>query len=134
MKFLLIAIVALGLIFAIKPLREKFSFITAPVINKVGPKVENIRGGPKRWATKNELNILLRKVAEQYNETKKLPSSSGFTIWIKTQTRGGNKGVDAWGSNYYLIHEQGRVILGSRGPDKLRNTPDDIKVTAPVNN
>ena len=132
-KYVIIFICLIGASFYVPALRARVMPIFAPVLNHLGPVGDKLAGPSKRWAARNEANILLRKLAEEHAEHKDLPSPMNFQTWIKLNTRGGQKGLDPWNHPYYLVHNGSSVTVGSQGPDRLRNTSDDIRVSAPIN-
>lgn len=133
MKYLIIFIVLFGAAWSIPPVHAKLRPIFDPIQRAIGPVGEKMGRPAKRWAAKNEANVLLRKVAEEYASKKTMPTPSNFQLWVKTYTRGGNKGKDPWGSPYYFQRQAHQVTIGSRGPDKIARTPDDVTASAPIN-
>lgn len=133
LKFVVIGALVLGAVFGIPSLRAKLSPVIDPIVNKLGPVGGKVSEPGKRWAAKNEANVFLRRLTEDYAQGRKLPSPTSFITWVKTNTKAGKKGLDPWGSPYYFNHPQHLLVVGSRGPDKIRNTPDDIQVSAPIN-
>lgn len=130
-KILIIVVLLLGAGFGIPQARGKISPVVSPVLDKLGPVGDALSRPAKRWAAKSEITILIRKLAEEHAERKELPSPIDFPRWIKSVTRGSNKGLDPWGHPYYLVHTEHDVTVGSQGPDRKRNTPDDIRVRVP---
>ena len=131
LKFILIFILLIGAVFGFPPLRNRVVPHMGPVMKLLGPFGDKISAPSKRWAAKNEMRILLRKLAEDHAEKKDLPSGLNFQSWIRANTRGGAKGLDPWGHPYYLVRAGKLITVGSQGPDRRRNTPDDIRVSVP---
>jgi hypothetical protein len=132
LKFIIIFIFALGAIFGIPQLRAKAMPLIDPLLTKLGPVGEKISAPSKKWAARNEANILIRKLAEEYNEKKELPDPLSFQPWIRMNTKGGKKGLDPWGRPYYLMRSGNQITVGSQGPDRRRNSADDVRVTVPI--
>lgn len=133
MKYFIIFIVLFGAAWSIPPVHAKLRPLFDPIQRALGPVGDKMGRPAKRWAAKNEANVLLRKIAEDFASKKTMPSPSSFQRWVKTNTRGGNKGMDPWGSPYYMLHKAHQVSVGSRGPDKIAQTPDDVVASAPIN-
>lgn len=129
LKVIGIVILALGAGFGIPSVRAKLVPVFAPITNKFGGVGDKMGEPAKKWAAKNEANVLLRKLAEEQTRGKPMPTPTEFTTWVKANTKAGKKGMDPWGRPYYLIKTGGSVTVGSPGPDQTRNTPDDIRVT-----
>jgi hypothetical protein len=132
LKYLIIIIFLLGAGFGIRPIRARLMPYFAPVIEKLGPVGRKITAPAKRWSTKNEERVLLQKLAEQHADHRELPSPLEFQTWMRIYTHGGNHGLDPWGHPYYLVHENHQITVGSQGPDRLRNTADDVRTSATI--
>jgi hypothetical protein len=134
LKFLVILILIIGAAFGIPRVREKIMPPLLPLLEKLGPVGDKLQAPVKKWAASNEAHILLRKLAADYGQNKELPSPLRFQIWIKQNTRGGKGGMDPWGRPYYMIHRAHELVVGSPGPDRIRNTADDVRASAPLGN
>lgn len=131
LKFVLIFIFLTGAAFGVPAIRAKILPPLAPVLDKFGPVGDRMSAPVKKWSARNEANMLIRKLAEDYAEKKELPSPLRFQVWIRQNTKMGNKGMDPWGRPYYMIHTGGQLTVGSQGPDRTRATADDVRVTVP---
>jgi hypothetical protein len=132
LKIIGIVILALGAAFGIPSVREKISPVLAPVTNRFGGVGDKMGEPAKKWAAKNEANVLLRKLAQEHSMGKELPTPLNFITWVKTNTKAGKRGMDPWGRPYYLIRGATVITVGSPGPDRTRNTADDVRATAPA--
>ena len=133
-KYVVIFIFILGAAFGIPAIRNRIAGPLDPVLSKLGPIGEKIQTPTRRWATKNEEMLIIRKLAEQHNQQKEMPSPLAFQSWIKQnfKGRGTEAGLDPWGRPYYLIHTRNQITVGSQGADRRRETPDDIRVSVPL--
>ena len=130
LKFALIFIVLVGAAFGIPQIRRHVAPPLEPVLGPIGKKF----GDPaKKVAARNEAGMLLRKIAEEYNQNKEVPDPLRFPVWVKMNTKGSRKGADPWGKPYYMIKENRQLTIGSAGPDMKRSTSDDIRVSVPFN-
>ena len=133
-KFLVIFVLLLGAAFGIPPIRNRIAGPLDPVLSKLGPVGEKMQNPVRRWATKNEEMLIIRKLAEHHNQRRDMPSPLGFQGWIKQNFRSGSNdaGLDPWGRPYYLVHTRQRITVGSQGPDRKRDTSDDVRVSVPL--
>lgn len=133
LKIILIGAVIIGAMFGIPPIRNRIAGPLDPFLSKLGPVGEKIQAPARRWAAKNEEMLIIRKLAEDHNQNKGVPSPLAFQGWIKRNFHGGVKeGMDPWGRPYYLIHTRQQLTVGSQGPDRLRDSSDDIRVSVPL--
>lgn len=131
LKGIVIAIFVLGALFGIPATRAKLMPVAQPVLTKLGPVGAKISNPVKRWSAKNEETVLLRKLADQHADHKELPDALDFPSWMRTYASGTDHGLDPWGHPYYLVHEGHQITIGSQGPDRRRNTADDVRISAP---
>lgn len=135
LKVIVIAVVFLGAAFGIPAIRNRIAGPLDPVLSKLGPVGEKMQAPARKWAAKNEEMLIIRKLAEAHNQNKGIPSPLSFQSWIKANFHGGVKeGMDPWGRPYYLIHTKQQLTVGSQGPDRRRNSADDIRVSVPLLN
>ncbi|MGQ0815523.1 MAG: hypothetical protein ACT4O1_13880 [Gemmatimonadota bacterium] len=133
LKFVAIFILIVGAAFGVPAIRARIMPPLLPVFEKLGPVGDAFANPAKKWAARNESNMLIRKLAEDYAEKKQLPSALRFQVWIRLNTKMGSKGNDPWGRPYYMVHADRKLTVGSNGPDMERNTADDVRVTVPFN-
>ena len=132
-KILFVVIIMLGAAFGIPQIRNRIVGPLDPVLSRMGPLGDKINAPAKRWAARNEINLIIRKLAEDHNQNRGTPSPLGFQGWLKQNFRGGiNDGGDPWGRPYYLVHTANQITVGSQGADRLRNTPDDVRLSVPL--
>lgn len=131
-KIAFFLVFALGATLTIPALRQKAAPYFAPVTSKLAPITDKFVQPTKRWSAKNEAGALLHKLSEDDAQKKELPSALSFPVWVRTHSKNERRGNDPWGRPYYLINDPHQITVGSSGPDRRRNTPDDIRVSAPV--
>ena len=133
-KYILIFIVLVGAAFGIPAIRNRIAGPLDPLLSKLGPVGDKIQSPVRRWAAKNEEMLIIRKLAEHHNQQRDLPSPLAFQGWVKQHFRGveNDAGLDPWGRPYYLIHTRNQITVGSQGADRKRDTPDDVRVSVPL--
>ena len=132
-KIIFVVVVLIGAGFGIPQIRDRITPPLAPLLNRLGPIGDAVQNPTKRWAAKNEINLIIRKLAEDHNQNRGIPSPLGFHVWLRQNFRGGiNDGGDPWGRPYYLIHTSSLVTVGSQGPDRQRDTSDDVRLSVPI--
>ncbi|HEX8394067.1 MAG TPA: hypothetical protein VF665_17120 [Longimicrobium sp.] len=109
-----LALVVAAFVF-VKPLREK-----------ARPQLETAMNPLYGWTVRNEVKDLQRLVAREQALTGNMPKPSEFERFI-TSRQGPNAAVDSWGQPYYLTVTRRTYAVGSSGPDRRRNTADDIR-------
>lgn len=132
MKWIVIGLCLIGAAFGIAPIRARILPHLDPVLGRLGPAGEKISAPAKRLAAKNEANILLRRLAQDHADRKELPDPLSFQTWVRLNTKGGKRGLDPWGHPYYLVRGNHQMTVGSHGPDRKRNTRDDVRASAPI--
>jgi len=113
-KIILLLIVVLGILMAVPSTRAKMMDKAAPVMNGVKAKLV-----PKR------LEVMADQLAVRVNRGEGFPSS--WESWLERDYTGVPE--DPWGNLYYLVQGRGSFTIGSKGPDGVQNSADDIKLT-----
>lgn len=103
----------------VKPLREK-----------ARPQLETALNPLYGWTVRNEVKDLQRLVARELALTGNMPKPTEFERFIASR-QGPGAALDSWGQPYYLALTRRTYTVGSSGPDRTRNTADDIR-TEPV--
>lgn len=132
LKVILFVVFALGAILSIPPLRHRVAPYFAPVTNRLKPITDKIGTPAKKWSAKNEASAFLHKLSQDDAQKKELPTPLSFPVWVRSHSKGEQRGNDPWGRPYYLISDPHQITVGSSGPDRRRDTPDDIRVSAPI--
>ena len=129
-KLIGIVALAIGAGMGIPEIRAKL----APHVGRLLAPVAEKAGDPlKKWSAKNEVKALLHKLSLEDARGRPLPSPLDFQMWVRTNTKAGKRGLDPWDRPYYLLTAPRRITVGSAGPDRKRNTRDDIRVSAALN-
>lgn len=113
--FLLLAVLGIGM--AVPQTRAKMTEAAAPVLNGFKAKLVPAR---------------LEAMADQLDV--RLGRGEGFPAnwegWLNRDFS--SAPTDPWGNLYFLQSGRGSYTVGSKGPDGVENTADDIKVTRQV--
>jgi hypothetical protein len=128
MRRLLIGIVLVGLTWSIPELRQR---TWQPVLVRLGPVGARAMEPSRRAGARSNANHLLRTMLADHNQGRQIPDARGFEAWSKRRFRDPTVLVDPWGSNYYIERTGGQLTVISPGPDRKRNTADDIRASSP---
>ncbi|HSJ13633.1 MAG TPA: hypothetical protein VK939_04405 [Longimicrobiales bacterium] len=123
---LIIALAVLAALWTVPPVRARITLIAEPALERLGPVGERLITPAKVYATRNDLDALMRLVAIERNEMRPIPSDKDFPVWAR---RKWGEPIDRWGTPYWIRQAPRTVILGSNGPDQKRGTEDDITQT-----
>jgi|SRR5687768_11865755 len=133
LKYILVAIVIIGAITQVAPIRDR---VMPPLSRKLGP----VLGPPaakvalpvKKYRAKTACTNLLRELVRARTQNKPIPEDGiDFYNWAKKVTDDVAGGTDPWGSRYFLKPGARIMAVGSPGPDGRRGNGDDIVVTIP---
>lgn len=94
----------------------------------LGPRVKPVMDPLLVWSARAELRSLQRDLIKRQESFQPLPHPSRFTDYILQHHLSGRGGLDPWGNEYFLEITLDSVILGSPGPDGIRNTQEDIRI------
>src|SRR5688500_2158295 len=130
LKFVFFAALALGTIAGVPAVREKVMPPLAPVLEKLGLE-QKVADPIKRRRADAEIRVVLHKLAEAIQEKKEVPTPVSFPRWLSSNTRFEKRGIDPWGRPYYLSDANNQLTVGSNGPDRKRQTADDVRITLP---
>jgi hypothetical protein len=128
----LVVFVALGLgtIVGVPAVRARVMPPLEPVLEKLG--LERKLADPiKRRKADAEIRVVLHKLTEAIQKKQEVPDPLGFQYWLKSHTRFEKRGMDPWGRPYYLSDANNQLTVGSNGPDRKRETADDVRITLP---
>lgn len=79
-------------------------------------------------ATENELEKIANEMQRlSRNNISRLPDRRSFPVWMD-YNYAGNAQLDSWGTPYEMRETRREIILLSVGPDRIRDTEDDITV------
>lgn len=129
MKKIGIVIVVLALIWAVTPLRTRFLLAIAPALARMGPVGERLSAPIHAISANSELTQIQHELRNDRNAARPLPADAEFREWVARRSTYERDGLDPWGMEYYLVPGDATVTVGSNGPDRQRDTEDDIKQT-----
>lgn len=120
-KAILVLILALAVALYFPTSRAFLAEKAAPVVNP--------------WlvrATENELRKIAAEMRRlEINNLGRIPDRRSLGSWIE-RNYAGDASIDPWGSPYEMRETRRQVVLISLGPDRRRDTQDDIRVTVDV--
>jgi hypothetical protein len=84
-----------------------------------------------RWSTEEEMATVGRNAVERERLTGQLPAGEAWLSWLQFRYASDEARTDPWGSTYQLEVSKDSVWTLSYGPDRIRGTPDDFRVSTP---
>ncbi|HSJ33274.1 MAG TPA: hypothetical protein VK933_17670 [Longimicrobiales bacterium] len=128
MKRFIVFIVLLAVVWAIPEARNRIGVAALPLLERLGPVGERAANPFRRWKARNEAEFFLRIISDDRAEVRPLPEERLFKDWVLRRMPE-ETGVDPWGSDYWLRRRGSTFTVGSSGPDRQRDTADDVTVT-----
>lgn len=120
-----------GISSSVPPVRERVAPRVAPIrdyaVRELAPHVKRGLDPVYRWSAVQEMRRIARELRQRELSFVALPHPREFQKFLEKQHYTGRKGLDPWGSPYYLILKRDSIIVGSPGPDLKRGTEDDIR-------
>lgn len=113
-KLVGILVLVIGVVLSVPSLRQE-----------VRPQIEYVLRPVYKWNTKNRVNEIHRTLDRQRAMGQPVPNARTFSAFLE-QEEGKGAAQDAWGEPYFLLAQRKSYRVGSKGPDRLRGTPDDI--------
>lgn len=89
------------------------------------PQIEYVLNPVYRWEAKNRVTDVQRVLVRERSQGATLPRPRDFTQFL-TAREGPQAALDPWSEPYYLVTTRRSFRVGSSGPDRVRNTTDDI--------
>jgi hypothetical protein len=89
------------------------------------PQIEYVLSPVYRWEAKNRVHAIQRVLERERSQGGNLPRPKDFNQFLAAR-EGAEAAVDPWNEPYFLITTRRTFQVGSSGPDRLRNTTDDI--------
>lgn len=86
-----------------------------------------------RWSMQEEMETIARNAVERERLTGTLPTGPEWLEWLQDRYASDEARTDPWGSVYQLEASKDSVWTLSYGPDRIRGTSDDIRVSMPRN-
>lgn len=111
-KLVLLAVVALGIGWAVPGTR-------AAMMEKAAPMVDSF----KTKLTTRRLEAMADQLTARVNRGEGFPAS--FEGWLRREFASPSE--DAWGNLYYLQTRRNGFVVGSAGPDGHPGTADDVR-------
>jgi hypothetical protein len=89
------------------------------------PQIEYVLNPVYRWEAKNRVHDVQRVLVRERSQGATLPRPRDFTQFLAAR-QGPQAALDPWHEPYYLVTTRSTFRVGSSGPDRVRNTTDDI--------
>jgi hypothetical protein len=83
-----------------------------------------------RWSTEEEMATVGRNAVDHERLTGSLPSAT-WLDWLQYRYVSDEARIDPWGSTYQLEVSKDSVWTLSYGPDRVRGTEDDFRISTP---
>jgi hypothetical protein len=109
------------------PVRER-TYI--PLYDRLSPLLHKLIEPSQEGAARQKARQLLRILVIENNQGRPLPEPRDFARWVNRRLNASDAATDPWGSTYYYYRRDGRITVGSPGPDRRIGTDDDIIVSA----
>ena len=84
-----------------------------------------------KWNTKEEMKQVGRDVVNYEISTGRLPDRRRWQEWLDYRYALDELTLDAWDNTYQLKVWADSVAIWSYGPDRIRDTEDDLQVSTP---
>jgi hypothetical protein len=134
-KLLLLILIFVGVATSVQPVRERveprFRPIRDYVVREVGPEIRRGIDPVYRWSAVQEMRQIARELRQRELSFLPLPQPREFQKFLERQHYGGKNGLDPWDTPYMLVLKRDSIVVISAGPDRERNTTDDIRVAVP---
>lgn len=84
-----------------------------------------------KWSTEEEMTTVGRNAVDHERLTGELPAGSTWLEWLEYRYLSEESRVDPWGTTYQLEASKDSVWTLSYGPDRIRGTEDDFRISTP---
>lgn len=84
-----------------------------------------------RWSMEEEMETVGRNAVDHERLTGELPAGPDWLRWLQERYVSEDSRTDPWGSVYQLEASKDSVWTLSYGPDRIRGTHDDFRVSTP---
>lgn len=123
-KILWVLVFALATVLLVPSLRER-----------ARPQIEYVLTPVYRWEARNRVHAVQKVLEREQSQGGSLPRPRDFSQFLVAR-EGAEAALDPWEQPYFLIATRRTFQVGSSGPDRQRNTVDDIlsapePITAP---
>lgn len=126
MKKILTIVLVLAIIWAIPPVRAKVATAAIPLLEKLGPVGSGLLRPARNMGAKSGTAAIARFMSNERQEGREPPTARHFQEWLARRSGDPDMGTDPWGQQYWLQIDRDVYTVGSSGPDRRRNTDDDI--------
>jgi hypothetical protein len=123
MKKIVFLILALAIAWAIPGVRNRIGVAVLPVLERLGPVGEKLANPARAFKARNQLAFFLRIINDDRTEARALPEDRTFTQWVRGRMPQ-ESGIDPWGNPYWLRRRGTTFMVGTDGPDGVRDTAD----------
>jgi hypothetical protein len=89
------------------------------------PQIEYVLNPVYRWEARNRVHDVQRVLVRERSQGATLPRPRDFPQFLAAR-EGQRAALDPWNEPYYLVTTRRSFRVGSAGPDRVRNTTDDI--------
>ena len=89
------------------------------------PQIEYVLNPVYRWEARNRVHDVHRVLARERSQGATLPRPRDVSQFLAAR-EGPQAALDPWSEPYYLVTTRRSFRVGSSGPDRVRNTADDI--------
>lgn len=127
-RYLFYLILVIGAITSVPALRTRAERPASAAYAHVAPLLRRVSDPVRTNITQRELKVISTKLKELRDSDSPMPSRRSFPDWVKESV---TVGTDAWGSEYFLVFQDGSSVIGSPGPDKEAGTADDVLLALP---
>jgi hypothetical protein len=92
------------------------------------PQIEYVLNPVYRWEARNRVHAVQKVLEREQSQGGVFPRPRDFTTFL-VNNEGADAALDPWNQPYFLIATRRTFQVGSSGPDRQRNTADDILST-----
>jgi hypothetical protein len=89
------------------------------------PQIEYVLTPVYRWEARNRVHSVQKVLEREQSQGGTLPRPRDFSKFLVAR-EGAEAAMDPWDQPYFLIATRRTFQVGSSGPDRQRNTVDDI--------
>ncbi|HEX6370300.1 MAG TPA: hypothetical protein VF006_15375 [Longimicrobium sp.] len=113
-RILWVLVFLLAAVLLVRPLRER-----------ARPQIEYVLSPVYRWEARNRVHEIQRVLEAERSQGGTLPRPREFNQFLAVR-EGAQAALDPWNEPYFLVTTRRTFRVGSSGPDRQRNTTDDI--------
>lgn len=129
-KLIFLLLFIAGVSASVPPIRERVAPRVRPVreylVREVGPPLRRGIDPVLRWSAVQETRRIARELRQRELSFLPMPAARDFTTFLERQHYGSD-GLDPWETPYSMLIRRDSIFVISAGPDRERNTADDIR-------